>query len=93
MSNTKKGRDCCGDRYACDANIMCHCGCELWYCNSCYETHMCSVAEILLKKFTPAQRKKLLAKEIKEQREEYDNEDELVVGAGWRKKKKSPKNQ
>lgn len=85
MSNPKKNKDCCGDRYTRDANIMCHCGCELWYCNSCFETHMTAIAEILLKKFTPTQRKKILAKEIRYQREEFD-EDELVVGVGWRKK-------
>lgn len=49
MSNTSLGKDCCGDRYTCNTSKKCKCGCGLYYCQSCYETHMVKVGERLLR--------------------------------------------
>lgn len=49
MSNKKLNQDCCGDRYTCNTSKKCKCGCNLYYCESCYKDHMTKVAEKLIK--------------------------------------------
>lgn len=73
MSNVKYGADCCGDRYDVDAYNKCKCGCELYYCRSCYDAHMFAIADILLKQFSATKLRTLLKKEIREQREGYED--------------------
>ena len=73
MSNTKFDVDCCGDRYECNTSYKCNCGCKLFYCTSCYKSHMVAIAKILMKQFSKKKLKTILAKEIKKERREYDN--------------------
>lgn len=49
MSNTKMGADCCGDRYNCNTTIKCACGCDVFFCRSCYASHMIEIANQALK--------------------------------------------
>lgn len=68
MSSIKYGGDCCGDRYEVNAYEKCKCGCELYYCDSCYRIHMVTIATKLLNTLSADERRKILAIEIKKQR-------------------------
>jgi hypothetical protein len=79
MSNTRLGVDCCGDRYACDTTKKCLCGCRLYYCRHCYDSHQIRLGQLLLKWMkdhtnvvSSKQLKEIVAPEILYQREDYD---------------------
>lgn len=45
MSAKRVGVDCCGDRYQVYTTLKCPCGCDLCYCQSCFETHCVEIVK------------------------------------------------